>query len=344
MSYAASLDASPRAARGVLRVDGRRVRRAVRTLTTLLLAGLFVGVLLLLLDTAVTEPEPRPTATELLAPGAAQADPSVSHPYGGALERPVSTEDLMGPGDLLGLGLLMLGLANGLIFLTTATWDGVAAPSPAETRRRLSTRSCPGTVPGGRREVRRTVPLRPTAPAASSGPALEDASALRSVPGRPMPGTTYASFPRLGVVRRDHVPTPAPPAVRAPDPDLEPAAEPAAELTPEPAPELASESAPEAAPEPAPEPVGETAGPREPVTELDPVVPEAPATPEPVAPEPVAEPVAEVAPAPRRPSPVPRDGGDGAQRATRRGSGPWGWRPARPDPVPWRNPAPAMAH
>ncbi|MFC5139350.1 hypothetical protein ACFPK1_14000 [Actinomycetospora rhizophila] len=301
MSYAAPLEAAPGAARGV--------RRAGRTLVSVLLTGLLAGIFLVLLETAVAEPDPRRTAGELLLPGAPEATPVLPLPYGGALQRPPGPDDLLGPGGLLGLGLLVLGLANGLVFLTTATWDGMAAPSPAETRRRLSTRSDPGVVPGGAREVRRTVPLRATAPAASAGPALEDGTALRSVPGRPLPGTTYAPFPRPGTAWREYVPPP----------------EPARDPAPAPAPTPALEA------DPAPEPVLEAPVPLDPVTELDPVVPEAPAVPA-------------VPAAPRRPSPVPRDGGDGPKRATRRGSGPWGWRPARPDPVPWRNPVPALAH
>ncbi|MDD7936895.1 hypothetical protein PHK61_00500 [Actinomycetospora lutea] len=283
----------------------------------MVVTGLFAGVLLVLFETSVAEPDPRRTVGELLLPGEAEPTPVLPLPYGGALQRPTSPDDLLGPGGMLGLGLLVLGLANGLVFLTTATWDGMAAPSPAETRRRLSSRSDPGMVPGGRREVRRTVPLRATAPAASDGPALQDASALRSVPGRPVPGTTYAPFPRPGTAWREHVAPPAAPPTAPPVPE------------PAPAPLLEEEPAPAA--EPDPEPLPEAPVPLDPVTELDPVVPEAPAQP--------AQPVA-----PRRPSPVPRDGGDGPKRATRRGSGPWGWRPARPDPVPWRNPVPALAH
>lgn len=291
MSYAAPADASSDAVRGGL-------RRVTRALASVLLTGIVAGALLVLFETAVAEPDPRRTVGELLAPGVAEAGTSVPTgappplplPYGGALERPPSPDDLLGPGGLMGLGLLVLGLANGLVFLATATWDGMVAPSPAETRRRLSTRSDPGVVPGGRREVRRTVPLRATAPAASSGPALDHGPALRSVPGRPLPGTTYAPVPRPGTAWRDPVPVPA----------AEPAAEPAAVPVPD---------VPDA-----------------PAAPAVPAVPDAPA-------------------APRRPSPVPRDGGDGKPgRATRRGTGPWGWRPARPDPVPWRNPVPSMAH
>ncbi|MEJ2860213.1 hypothetical protein [Actinomycetospora flava] len=301
MSLAARADASPDAVRGV--------RRMIRALASVIVTGVFAGAFLVLLETAVAEPDPRRTVGELLAPATPEPPElavTAPIPYGGALDRPRSPDDLLGPGGLMGLGLLVLGLANGMVFLATATWDGMVAPSPAETRRRLSNRAEPGIVPGGRREVRRTVALRATAPAASAGPALEDLPALRSVPGRPVPGTTYAPFPRPGVAWRDPLPVPAP---REPEPVLE--ADPA----------VAAERVPAPVPEPLPEadPV-----PLDPVDELEPLVPE-------VAPR-------------RRPSPVPRDGGDGPKRATRRGSGPWGWRPARPDPVPWRNPVPAMAH
>lgn len=301
MSDAARAAASPDAARGA--------RRIARALASVILTGLFAGSFLVLLETAVAEPGPRRTVGELLAPGAPEVAVAVPLPYGGALDRPRSPDDLLGPGGLMGLGLLVLGLANGMVFLATATWDGMTAPSPAETRRRLSIRSDPGIVPGGRREVRRTVPPRATAPAASAGPALEDVPALRSVPGRVLPGTTYAPFPRPGTAWRDPVPR------REPLLDSDPREAPGPPPVPEPLPEA--------------DPV-----PLDPVTELDPVVPEAP--------EALAAPAAPAAR--RRPSPVPRDGGVGPKRATRRGSGPWGWRPARPDPVPWRNPVPAMAH
>lgn len=308
MSYTAPRDAPSGAAR-------RGVRRLLRALVSLLLTGLFAGCFLVLFEAAVAEPDPR-RAGAALVPGAAEAattaplPPVVPLPYGGALDKPAPLDPL-GPGGLLGLGLLTLGLANGLVFLATATWDGMVAPSPAETRRRLRSRSDAGVVPGGRREVRRTVAVDAAAPAASAGPALEELPALRSVPGPPSPGTTYAPYPRPGVAWREPLPAPVP----APDP------EPLLEADPVPL---------------------------DPVTELDPVIPEAPENPAvpaaPAVPPVPAVPEAPAARAPRRPSPVPRDGGQGPKRATRRGTGPWGWRPARPDPVPWRNPVPAMAH
>ncbi|WP_433787462.1 hypothetical protein ACQPX6_11680 [Actinomycetospora sp. CA-101289] len=251
-----------------------RRRSSLRAAASVVTTGLCVGVMLVLLETAVTEPETR-------RGGSGSAPGVVDLPYGGQLDRP-DPGDVIEPGGLMGLGLLTLGLLNGLVFAGAAGLDGVRGPSAAETRRRLRARSARGAVPGGRREVARTVATPAAAPAASDGPAVVDVPARRSAPGRPALGTTYAVIP----------------SPRAPEPDRRPDPEPPVpeQRTPEPAPE-----------QPAP-----------------------------------AEPTR--APSPRRPSPVPRDGGDGAPiPATRRGTGPWGWRPARPDPVPWRNPLPAMA-
>ncbi|WP_285650019.1 hypothetical protein [Actinomycetospora sp. NBRC 106375] len=254
--------------------------------------GLVVGVLLVLFEAAVSEPlAQRPV---MGAPGTTTIGPAV--PYGGQLEAPDA--DGLEPGAFMGLGLLVLGLANGLVFAGAAALDAIISPSAAETRRRLRQRSAAGSVPGGWREVERTVETATAAPAASATPAHDDVPARRSVPGRPALGTTYAVAP---------VPDAVIPAPRRADPhaDLRPA-----------------EAAVSAVPDEIPEPTPEVAA-----------VPE---------PEPTGDPAA-ATPARRRPSPVPRDGGDGTSRATRRGSGPWGWRPARPDPVPWRNPVPAMA-
>ncbi|HWN27202.1 MAG TPA: hypothetical protein VNP37_09580 [Actinomycetospora sp.] len=259
-----------------------RRRSSLRAAVSVLATGLCVGAMLVLLETAVAEPGSRSGA------GPAAAPTVVDAPYGGQLDRP-DPADIIDAGGLMGLGLLTLGLLNGLVFAGAAALDGVRGPSAAETRRRLRTRSARGTVPGGRREVARTVANPAAAPAASDGPAVVDVPARRSAPGRTALGTTYAVIP----------------APRAPEP--EPArAERHAAPVPEPA--------PEPVPEPAPEPAA--AIPEQPTRERS----------------------------SRRPSPVPRDGGDGRPApTTRRGTGPWGWRPARPDPVPWRNPLPAMA-
>lgn len=261
--------------------EAARGRSSLRTAVSVLTTGLCVGVMLVLLETAVAEPGSR------RGTGPDAAPPVVDAPYGGQLDRP-DPGDIIDAGGLMGLGLLTLGLLNGLVFAGAATLEGVLGPSAAETRRRLRTRSAPGAVPGGRREVERTVAAPASAPAASDGPAVVDVPARRSAPGRPALGTTYAVIP----------------CPRAPEP-APGGEERHAEPVPEPVPD------PEPVPEPDPEPA--LAIPEQPTRE-------------------------------RRPSPVPRDGGDGAPiPATRRGTGPWGWRPARPDPVPWRNPLPAMA-
>ncbi|GAA4746475.1 hypothetical protein [Actinomycetospora chibensis] len=283
---------------------GSRLRRLAGGLATVLGMGVCVGTLLVLLAAAVTDDTPRGTTV-----GAEPA--TISLPYGGQLERP-DPGDLIEPGGLMGLGLLGLGLANGLVFAFAAALDGTRGPSAAETRRRLRNRRGRGAVPGGRREVARTVFVPAAAPAASAGPLgvveAEDLPARRSVPGRAAPGTTYAPIPAPRRPEPERHPEPKRLQARLPMPAPAPEPTPAAEATPEPAP--AEELAEELVPEPVEEPVEE--------------------------PDPVPAPRA-----PRRPSPVPRDGGDGRPSpATRRGTGPWGWRPARPDPVPWRNPRP----
>ena len=250
----------------------RLASRFVTWLVTAVGMSVCVGTLLVLLADAVAEDEPRRRS---VTPDVGV----ISLPYGGQLERP-DPADIIEPGGLMGLGLLALGLANGLAFALAAALDGMRGPSAAETRRRLRNRRERGVVPGGRREVARTVVMPAATPAASSDPlgvvGGDDLPARRSVPRRAAAGTTYAPLP----ASREREPRPVP---------TRPAA--AAEPAPEPAP----------TPEPVP-------------------APRAPA---------------------RRPSPVPRDGGDGRPSpATRRGSGPWGWRPARLDPVPWRNPMP----
>ncbi|GAA4896385.1 hypothetical protein [Actinomycetospora straminea] len=351
-----------RGARSERRVRAARVRRRpLRVLMMVLVTGLCAGVALVVLETAVADPAGRRSALSAVDPAEAVGPGPL--PYGGQLERP-DPADLLDPASLLGLGLLTLGLLNGLVFLGTATWDGMVAPSAAETRRRLRTRSGRGVVPGGRREVRRTVHVPAASPAASAGPAVVDVPARRSVPGRPAAGTTYAPLPdpvpaapRRRVVAPGPVAEPVVPPGRFAQPKrlMEPATVPASTPVPVPLPEPLSEPALERPRTLAPKPVV----PRRPEPELvaEPVAePLAEPTPEPVAastPEPVAEPaptpepeplLPSLIPAPRRPSPVPRDGGDGTPaRATRRGSGPWGWRPARPDPVPWRNPVPAFS-
>jgi hypothetical protein len=306
---------------------GSPLRRLVAGFLTVLGMGVCVGTLLVLLADAVTEDTARRTTT-----GAEPA--TIPLPYGGQLGRP-DPGDLIEPGGLMGLGLLGLGLANGLVFAFAAALDGTRGPSAAETRRRLRNRHGRGAVPGGRREVARTVVVPPAAPAASSGPfgmvEAEDLPARRSAAGRAAPGTTYAPIPaprrpepERRPVRR---PEPQQPEPRQPEPER-----PETRLAmPEPTP-----PAPEPTPERAPaEELVEDLN-QEPVEELTPEPAEEPAA--------VPEPVVDDVPAPRaprRPSPVPRDGGDGRPSpATRRGTGPWGWRPARPDPVPWRNPRP----
>ncbi len=271
--------------------DAARRRSSLRAAVSVLATGLCVGTMLVLLETAVAEPGSRRGAGPEAAPAVVDA------PYGGQLDLP-DPADIIDAGGLMGLGLLTLGLLNGLVFAGAAALDGVRGPSAAETRRRLRTRSARGAVPGGRREVARTVATPAAAPAASDGPAVVDVSARRSAPGRPALGTTYAVIP----------------APRAPEP--EPArAQRQAEPVPEPVPAPVPEPAPQLVPEPVPEPAA--AIPEQPTRERS----------------------------SRRPSPVPRDGGGDARPVptTRRGTGPWGWRPARPDPVPWRNPLPAMA-
>ncbi|GAA4796529.1 hypothetical protein GCM10023200_35780 [Actinomycetospora chlora] len=246
--------AVPSAAQDVAR------RSMLRTAVLVIVTVLCTAGFLVLLEAAVSEPGSTP-----VVPTAPVALPDL--PYGGQLELP-DPDDSLEPGALMGLGLLVLGLANGLVFAASAALDSVVSPSAAETRRRLRERTGAGAVPGGRREVRRTVRAPAAAPAASTTLAVDHGFAHRSVPVRRALGTIYA------------VPTEIPlPVQRRPEPA--PARRPA--------------------PEPAPVPV------------------------------------------PRRPSPVPRDGGDGTATATRRGTGPWGWRPTRPDPVPWRNPVPALA-
>ncbi|PVZ14220.1 hypothetical protein [Actinomycetospora cinnamomea] len=318
MSYAATIAREPARRRTLLRTTGS-------VITTVLCAG----ALMLLLEIEVAEPAARPAATA--------APEVVPLPYGGQLDRP-DPGDLVGPGGALGLGLLALGLLNALVFAGAATLDVVRAPSPAETRHRLRHRTAPGAVPGGRREVERTVVAAPAAPAASDGPVVGDLPALRSAPGRPAAGTTYAPIP-IPRAPVDPVPEPRPVIEVAPEPEPEPAAE----VAPEPDAAPAAGAAPEPAPAPTPEPEPEPEPMPEPLP--DPVAEPAPEPePEPAAaalPDPVPEPAPA---APRRPSPVPRDGGDGRPApATRRGTGPWGWRPARPDPVPWRNPLPVPA-
>jgi hypothetical protein len=259
-----------------------RRRSSLRTAASVVATGVCVGAMLVLLETAVAEPGARRAA------GPGDAPEVVDLPYGGQLDRPDPGE-IIDAGGLMGLGLLALGLLNGLVFAGAAALDGVRAPSPAETRRRLRTRSARGAVPGGRREVERTVATPAASPAASSGPAVVDVTARRSAPGRPALGTTYAVIPAPRAPEPEPADRPAVPRPRAADP---------AEKRHEPA-----------------------AVPEQPAPERTPASPRH-----------------------RRPSPVPRDGGDGRPvPATRRGTGPWGWRPARPDPVPWRNPLPAMA-
>jgi hypothetical protein len=303
------------------RASDRRspLRRLAAGFATVLGMSLCVGTLLVLLADAVTEDTPRRAI--------AGAEPAtISLPYGGQLERP-DPGDLIEPGGLMGLGLLGLGLANGLVFAFAAALDGTRGPSAAETRQRLRNRHGRGAVPGGRREVARTVVVPAAAPAASAGllgvVEAEDLPARRSAPGRAAPGTTYAPIPapRRPEPQRHPVRRPEPerpetrPAMPAPTPQATPEPTPVPEPTPEPAP--AEDLVEDLIKETAEEPVE---------------VPEVP--------EPVVDDVP-VPRAPRRPSPVPRDGGDGRPSpATRRGTGPWGWRPARPDPVPWRNPRP----
>lgn len=297
MAYAAPIGEHTRVLRGSV------LRRLGTGFAAVLGMSVCVGTLLVLLADAVSEDDPRRS-------GAAPDATTISLPYGGQLDKP-DPGDLIEPGGLMGLGLLGLGLANGLIFAFAATLDGMRGPSAAETRRRLRNRRGRGAVPGGRREVARTVWVPQAAPAASSDPLhvveAEELPARRSSPGRAAAGTTYAPIPARPEPRPEAAPA------RAPEPAPEPTPEPAPEPTPEPVAALDEQDAPHeqlAAEEPAPEPT---------------------------TPEPTPVPV----PAPRRPSPVPRDGGDGRPSpATRRGTGPWGWRPARPDPVPWRNPRP----
>ncbi|WP_433037157.1 hypothetical protein [Actinomycetospora sp. CA-053990] len=298
---------------------GSPLRRLVGGMLTVLGMGVCIGTLLVLLADAVTEDTPRRTP--------AGAEPAtISLPYGGQLERP-DPGDLIEPGGLMGLGLLALGLGNGLVFAFAAALDGTRGPSAAETRRRLRNRRGRGAVPGGRREVARTVVVPAAAPAASAGllgvVEAEDLPARRSAPGRAALGTTYAPIPapRRPEPERHPVRRPEPKRLQARTPMPAPAPEPTPEPTP--AEELVEELIEDLVPEPAEEPAE---------------VPEVPAVPD------VPQPVVDDVPAPRaprRPSPVPRDGGDGRPSpATRRGTGPWGWRPARPDPVPWRNPRP----
>jgi hypothetical protein len=144
------------------RASDRRspLRRLAAGFATVLGMGLCVGTLLVLLADAVTEDTPRRTT--------AAAEPTtISLPYGGQLERP-DPGDLIEPGGLMGLGLLGLGLANGLVFAFAAALDGTLGPSAAETRRRLRNRHGRGAVPGGRREVARTVVVPAAAPTASA--------------------------------------------------------------------------------------------------------------------------------------------------------------------------------
>ena len=301
MAYAAPLGERPSELRGSL------LRRLAGGLATVLGMSVCVGALLVLLAAAVTEDTPRRTT--------AGAEPAtISLPYGGQLERP-DPGDLIEPGGLMGLGLLGLGLANGLLFAFAAALDGMRGPSAAETRRRLRSRHGRGAVPGGRREVARTVVVPAAAPAASADPlgavGAVDLPARRSTPGRAAAGTTYAPIPAPRRAMR--CPEPHRPEPHGPEAWL-PIPAPVPEPTPEPEPTPAEELVEDLIPEPAEEPAA--------------------------VPEPVVDDVPEPR-APRRPSPVPRDGGDGRPSpATRRGTGPWGWRPARPDPVPWRNPRP----
>ncbi|MDF2979116.1 MAG: hypothetical protein K0S40_3844 [Actinomycetospora sp.] len=206
---------------------GARGRSSLRTAVSVLPTGLCVGAMLVLLETAVAEPGARRGAGPAAAPAVVDA------PYGGQLDRP-DPEDIIDAGGLMGLGLLTLGLLNGLVFAGAAALDGVRGPSAAETRRRLRTRSARGAVPGGRREVERTVANRAAAPAASDGPAVVDVPARRSAPGRPALGTTYAVIPS------PRVPEPEPAGeerhaapVPEPIPEPEPVPEPAAAI-PEP--------------------------------------------------------------------------------------------------------------
>ncbi len=307
MAYAAQLGERSSELRG------SPLRRLVGGLLTVLGMGVCIGTLLVLLADAVTEDTPRRTT--------AGAEPTtIALPYGGQLERP-DPGDLIEPGGLMGLGLLALGLANGLVFAFAAALDGTRGPSAAETRRRLRNRRGRGAVPGGRREVARTVVVPAAAPAASAGLLgvleAEDLPARRSAPGRVAAGTTYAPIP----------------APRRPAPERRPVPRPA---TARPETRMVRPM-----PAPAPEPTPEPAAAVEPDEDLEALIQDP--VEEPAA---VPEPVVDDVPAPRaprRPSPVPRDGGDGRPSpATRRGTGPWGWRPARPDPVPWRNPRPAL--
>ena len=209
---------------------GSPLRRLVGGLLTVLGMGVCIGTLLVLLADAVTEDTPRRTP--------AGAEPAtISLPYGGQLERP-DPGDLIEPGGLMGLGLLALGLANGLVFAFAAALDGTRGPSAAETRRRLRNRHGRGAVPGGRREVARTVVVPAAAPAASAGllgvVEAEDLPARRSAPGRAAPGTTYAPIPapRRPEPERHPVRRAEPKRLQARMPMPAPAPEP----TPEPAP------------------------------------------------------------------------------------------------------------
>ena len=87
------------------------------------------------------------------APADVAAPVPVAVPYGGQLDAPDPGEgtDLHG---WLGVGLLGLGLVNGIVFGTAATVDNLLAPSADETRRRLCARAHPGRVPGERRRPR----------------------------------------------------------------------------------------------------------------------------------------------------------------------------------------------
>src|SRR3954452_12208133 len=89
--------------------EGAHRRPVLRTAASVLTTGLCVGVLLVVLEAAVAEPDPAPRRA---------AVPDL--PYGGALELP---DGGIEPGALLGLGLLVLGLANGLVFAGAAALD-----------------------------------------------------------------------------------------------------------------------------------------------------------------------------------------------------------------------------
>ena len=93
---------------------------------------------------------PRPPVALPSPPPPPVALPPVARPYGGQLDAPDPGEgtDLHG---WLGVGLLGLGLVNGIVFGTAATVDNLLAPSADETRRRLCARDHPGRVPGRRR-------------------------------------------------------------------------------------------------------------------------------------------------------------------------------------------------